>query len=119
MQLPFSIAVGVPSRANLWHAARKPWVWIVVITVIAGTAAAACQRCHHEFQLRALCRASDPVDRREGERVSCAADRESGDSGHQRLLWLAAHPPGHCPGARSRPLGRTQPRDLYVESVEK
>jgi dipeptidyl aminopeptidase/acylaminoacyl peptidase len=40
MQLPFSIAVEVPSRASLWRVARKPWVWIAVITVIAGTAAA-------------------------------------------------------------------------------
>src|SRR3954464_8431044 len=40
MQLPFSSAAGVPSRAGIWRAARKPWVWIAVITAIAGTSAA-------------------------------------------------------------------------------
>jgi Tol biopolymer transport system component len=40
MQLPFTIAVAVPSRASLRRAARKPWVWGVVIAVIAATAAA-------------------------------------------------------------------------------
>jgi hypothetical protein len=34
MQLSFS-----SSWADLWRAARKPWVWIAVITVIAGTSA--------------------------------------------------------------------------------
>ena len=40
MQLPFTFAVEVPSRARLRRAARRRWIWIAVITVLAGTAAA-------------------------------------------------------------------------------
>ncbi|MCC6177458.1 MAG: PEGA domain-containing protein [Chloroflexi bacterium] len=40
MQLPFSIAVEAPGRAQLRRAARKPWVWIAGIVVIAGVAVA-------------------------------------------------------------------------------